>query len=277
MTADYHDFALQAVSFDLDDTLLHTDLSVSPYSVGVFRRLAEEGICVIPASGRAKLSMKPYIDQLACASVYISCNGAEIWKGDTHELLFRELFSEALSWEIAAFAEENDCYAQVYKGDSFYYNKYGIFAERYASSSRLKGHYVGDLRSFIREPRNKILMIAEESKIAEMLQKAKVQFEGRASVTCSKPFYLEFNPLNATKGNALRWAASYLGVDVANTAAFGDSLNDLSMLNAAGLAVSVANGWKEIIPFCDAVCGSNDDDGPARFLDEHFPAKEVLS
>ena len=52
--------------------------------------------------------------------------------------------------------------------------------------------------------------------------------------------------------------------------AFGDSLNDLSMLQAAGISVSVANGWKEILPCCNAVCESNNQDGPARYLETHY-------
>ena len=268
-------FTLKAVSFDLDDTLLHTDLSISPFSVSVFQRLSRQGISIIPASGRAQLSMKPYVEQLGCAALYISCNGAEIWKGDTHQLLYQVLLPEELTLEIAEFAEAHDCYAQVYEGDGFYYNRHGEFADRYACSARLTGHYVGDLRRFIREPRNKILMIAEESRIAAMLQEARARFGGRASVTCSKPCYLEFNPLNATKGNAVRWAASYLKISTSGLIAFGDSLNDLSMLQEAGCAVTVANGWKEIVPYCDAVCASNDEDGPARYLDEHFPDQEA--
>ena len=276
-SADIGTFPMKAVSFDLDDTVLRSDLTVSPFSVSVFRRLQRGGIQIIPASGRTQQSMKPYIDQISCVSLYISCNGAEIWNGHNHQLLYQDLFSAELALEIADFAEKHDCYAQVYDNNRFYFNKHGEYADRYAAASSLSGQYVGRLSQFIHEPRNKVMLVADESLISSMLEEAKQQFRGRASVTCSKPIYLEFNPPNATKGNALIWASSYLGINPDNVIAFGDSLNDLSMLQTAGYSVSVSNGWKEILPFCNAVCASNDDDGPARFLNNHFPGKEVGS
>ena len=93
---------MKAVVFDLDDTLLRDDLSISDFTVRVFRRLHEAGFFVIAASGRAQLSMKPYVDQLGCVSVYISCNGAEIWDGRDHHSISRELFSAETAVEIVA-------------------------------------------------------------------------------------------------------------------------------------------------------------------------------
>ena len=268
---------MKGVVFDLDDTLLRDDLSISGFSVRVFRKLRERGFHIIAASGRAQLSMKPYVDQLGCVSLYISCNGAEIWSGSSHRLIRRELFPAETAVEIARFGEKHGVYAQVYQGDSFFFNQYGIHAERYAAASKLTGVYAGRLSEFIHEPRNKILMIDCEEKIAAMYSEARKQFDGRVSVTCSKPIYLEFNPLNATKGIALKAAAEHLGILADEFIAFGDSLNDLSMLRTAGKAITVSNGWKEIRPFCDDVCESNNEDGPAHYLNDHYLNGEIPS
>lgn len=267
---------MKAVVFDLDDTLLRDDLSISDFTVRVFRRLHEAGFFVIAASGRAQLSMKPYVDQLGCVSVYISCNGAEIWDGRDHHSISRELFSAETAVQIARFGEKHRCYMQVYEGGCFYFNRDGIYARRYAASARLTGVCAGKLSAFIREPRNKILMIAREAKIASMYTEARGIFDGKASVTCSKPFYLEFNPVNATKGKALVTAADHLGILPEKIIAFGDSLNDLSMLQTAGKAVTVSNGWEQIRPWCDDVCESNNQDGPARYMNDHYLNGEVL-
>ena len=267
---------MKAVVFDLDDTLLRDDLTISDYSVRVFRSLHDKGCHIIAASGRSQFSMKPYIEQLGCVSAYISCNGAEIWEMPSHRLVSQELFSMELSREIALFAEENDCYAQVYEGKNFYFNRYGPWAERYAAATRLTGIFVGKLSEYIHEPRNKVLLIDQERKIADLYTEALHRFQERASVTCSKPIYLEFNPLNASKGKALETVCTLLGIRCDDTIAFGDSLNDLSMLQKAGVGVSVSNGWKEIIPFCDDVCPGNNEDGPARYLNEHYLNGEVF-
>ena len=267
---------MKAVVFDLDDTLLRDDLSISGYTVRVFRRLHETGYLVTAASGRAQLSMKPYVDQLGCVDTYISCNGAEIWNGRTHELLHQELFSAETGIEIARFAEEHNCYAQVYEGDRFYYSMHGIWADRYAASARLRGSYAGPLSTYIREPRNKILLIGDKEQIDVLYTEALNRFSDKASVTRSKPFYLEFNPPAATKGIALETAASFLEISPKDYIAFGDSLNDLSMLQKAGVSVAVSNAWDEIRQAADYVCNSNNQDGPAHFLHEYCLHGEML-
>ena len=257
---------LKAAAFDLDDTLLRDDLSISALTRDVFQHLASSGFVFIAASGRTRMSMKPFVDQLGCVSLCISCNGAEVWDPETSRVFCREFFPVALGREIAAFGNEYSCYAQTYSDDRFYFNEYSEYSRRYAFASRLPGEYVGDLTLFIREPRSKILMMAEEEKIASMLSDARKRFAGRASVTCSKPYFLEFNPVKATKGNALKKAADLLGISVKDIAAFGDSLNDLPMLEIAGRSVAVANARPEVIAFCSDVCPSNQEDGVASFL-----------
>ena len=261
---------IRGVTFDLDDTLLRDDLSVSPFTVQVMRILSARGVAVMPASGRAFMSIKPFVDLLDCSALYSTCNGAQIWDGATHQLLREEAFPVALAHEIAAFGKEHGCYAQTYDNLRFYYNEHSVWEERYAASSMMDGVFVGDLEQYIREPRSKILMMAEPEKIASMLAEARTRFSGRASATCPKPYFLEFNPLTATKGIALEAEARMLGFAPENVMAFGDSLNDLSMLAAAGWSVAVANGREEVRAQCCAVCEDNNHDGVARYLAGFF-------
>lgn len=266
---------LKAAAFDLDDTLLHSDLSISPYTIQVFRRLRLAGFHLIAASGRAHLSMKPFADMLSCVSLCVACNGAEIWDGQTDALLCRETYSADVAREIAAFANEYNCYAQTYEGDRFYYNRQDRYAAQYAAASMLKGELVGDLVQYINEPRTKILLINEADVIARLLPVARRRFEGKASVTCSKPIYLEFNPPRATKGIALETCSRILNIPLSDFVAFGDSLNDLSMLQAAGCSVAVSNGWEEIKNQVDDICASNEEDGVAHYLSRLFSWEEI--
>ncbi len=268
---------LKAAAFDLDDTLLHDDLSVSRHTLNVFRQLYESGFRFVAASGRTLMSMKPFTDLLGCVTLCIACNGALIWNPSDGSVLQRENFTVELCHEIIRFGKEFGCYQQTYSDDMFYFNEVSEFSRRYAAASMLPGECVGDLEKFIREPRSKILMMAEDKKIARMLVLARERFEGRVSVTCSKSYFLEFNPVKATKGIALRKAAELMNLAADNFVAFGDSLNDLSMLQAAGFSVAVANSRPEIRSACDAVCRSNQEDGVACWLERNVLKKEAMS
>lgn len=263
---------IKAVAFDLDDTLLRDDLTISAYTLGVLRRAAQEGIHVIPASGRARDSMISFVRQIGCASCYISCNGAEVWS-PSHELLMRTLIDPDTAQEIAAFGEEYNAYAQTYAGPHFFFNaeEDSEWAKAYAASSMLTGVRVGPLGPYLQDHEtSKILMMAEPEQIAVMLADARARFGSHISVTCSKPFFLEFNPPKATKGNALTWCADHLGFSVSEAAAFGDSLNDLSMLQAAGLGIVMENGRADVQQIIPTHCSSNMADGVAHFIEERF-------
>lgn len=261
---------VNAIAFDLDDTLLRDDRSISPYTIRVLRQAAARGIHIIPASGRAKGSMRGFVEQMACASCYISCNGAEVWDAKTHELLSQELLPIPLALEAAAFAEANNCYVQTYYGAKFYYSQQGKYAKAYAESSMLTGEYVGNLTSFIDRPTAKILLMDTPETIARLLGEAQAQFAGRASVVCSKPYFLEINPLRATKGLALKKCGERLGFALENAVAFGDSLNDLSMLESAGLGVSMGNAWADVKARIPTTCLTNEEDGVADYIEHHI-------
>ena len=46
---------IQAIAFDMDDTLLNDDREITPYTLTILRRAADKGIHIVPASeiGRA--------------------------------------------------------------------------------------------------------------------------------------------------------------------------------------------------------------------------------
>ncbi len=262
---------LKAVAFDLDDTLLRDDLSISDYTLDVLNRLHTKGVLIIPASGRTFRSMLPFVQRLGCADYLISCNGAEIRSAASPDkLIFRAFFPPETMLKMIAFADKNNCYAQTYDEERFYYNRDGEYADLYARASVLKGTLVEDLAAFADRALSKMLLVDHPERIAALYDEATRIFRGIASVTCSKPYFLEFNPPEATKGLALKRIFEANGIFPSEAVAFGDSLNDLSMLSVCGRGICVQNARKELLSCCDEVCPSNQEDGVARFLEEQY-------
>ncbi len=262
--------SIRAVAFDLDDTLLRSDGSISAYTVDVLTRAAEKGIHIIPASGRTIGSMHRAIPSIVhLASCLASCNGSEVWSPQG-TLLMQELLPVSIAHEVAAFAAERGVYCQTYAPDRFFYTMENEWAASYARLTSLEGEYVGDLTAFIRKPVTKLLMMDEPERIAALLEEARVLFGSRASFTCSKPYFLECNPLLATKGNALKWCAEHFGFTMDELVCFGDSLNDVSMLESAGTGIAVANAREDVKALGFPLCRANDEDGVAHYIDENI-------
>jgi len=74
---------------------------------------------------------------------------------------------------------------------------------------------------------------------------------------------------DATKWTGVLAVAKHWGIAIENIAAFGDDYNDVEMLAKAGFGVAVANGIDEAKATARYVCGTNDEDGPARWLEEY--------
>ena len=66
------------------------------------------------------------------------------------------------------------------------------------------------------------------------------------------------------KGSGIRHVAEALGVPLADTVGFGDSMNDLEMIQTVGTGVCMANGSPQLKKLSDLVCPSVEEDGLAQ-------------
>lgn len=86
-------------------------------------------------------------------------------------------------------------------------------------------------------------------------------------ISYSKALNIEINALGANKGNGLKTIAAYLNVPIENTMAIGDSDNDLSMIQQAGISVAMGNAEAKIKEAADVVAPSNEEDGAAKIIE----------
>lgn len=63
------------------------------------------------------------------------------------------------------------------------------------------------------------------------------------------------------KGTGVRRICEYLGVPIEDTVGFGDSMNDLAMLETVGIGVCMANGEEKLKEISHMVCPSVEEDG----------------
>ena len=66
------------------------------------------------------------------------------------------------------------------------------------------------------------------------------------------------------KGRAILRICEHLGVPVSYTVGFGDSMNDLEMIQTVGTSVCMANGSDALKKISDIVCPSVEEDGMAK-------------
>ena len=99
----------------------------------------------------------------------------------------------------------------------------------------------------------------------------KGEFGDTLYITKTEDEYLEFMDPAVNKGHALTEVATHLGLTASECAAFGDSFNDMPMLEWAGLGVAMASGRDELKAIAQKIAPPADDDGVAAVLAELFP------
>lgn len=266
---------IKIIGMDLDDTLLHDDLTISDYTVSVLQALMQKGILPVLASGRSPRSIFPYMQRIGADktdSFMLASNGSQIISSDMKTQLAAHCLDIELALNIYDYIEENDLSCHLYIDDTIYAAKSTIFSEKDSHLSRLKLVIPEDYRQVLKTvPVYKMLVPAMPDIIAAFEPEFKKRFGKAAVIFTSKPYFLEFIPLHTGKGEALLELAEHLGVAKKAVMAFGDSMNDETMIRLAGYGIAMKNGLQQIRDIADAVTDfTNNEDGVARFLEKHL-------
>ncbi|MGM0470952.1 MAG: Cof-type HAD-IIB family hydrolase [Bacillota bacterium] len=262
------DYKLLAV--DLDDTLLSNQLQLSNRVKEAVTAARNQGVVVTVATGRMYSSAKPYAQQLEIDTPLITYNGALIKEVATEQVINHHPIEVNTCQEIAQLVKEYDWHLNIYFNDKLYVNKLGREARRYQEIAGIKPLLVeDDICHFLSQPSTKLVVIGnnitETSEIAAQLE---AQFGERLNITRSKPTFIEIMNENISKGRAVKNLAAQLDIKQEEVIAVGDSMNDLEMLEYAGLGVAVDNASAQLKKEADYITDSNQEDGVARVIEE---------
>lgn len=261
---------------DFDGTLCRSDNTVSARSRAVIDEYFARGGIFTLSSGRNIASLKRRLREAGLDGRQIpllGLQGSVIEDNCTGAVLCEK----NLSWERAAWfsaeCAKRGLYHHVYTRDNIYSAMPNKYTELYIRLAGVGMQFVGDLTKFIAEHREekyiKLLAVAENGENVSYADEFSAAAGADVNVFTSGQYFFECISAHAGKGNGLRDAARLLGVDVSETMAFGDEMNDLSMIEAAGLGVAVANARDKLKASAQLVCKSNDEDGVAEIIEKY--------
>jgi len=260
------------IAVDLDDSLLGDDLKISGGNRRALLAAQERGTQVTIATGRMLDSAMPFIRELNITVPVITYQGAYIKDTVTGETLVKKPIPMEYAHRILEECKRDKLYVQVYLENSYFFEQENQYSRLYHRLSGIRGRAVGDLKTFLKEEPIKILIIDEPERIPVFRSRFEKLFGGRLQIAVSKPNYLELTHIEATKGNALERLGSMLGIKKEEIIAIGDSYNDVSMIEYAGLGVAMGNAPDPVKAFARYVTKGNEEDGVAEVV-ERFVLK----
>lgn len=249
--------------FDLDGTLLHSDKSISPYTVKILNKCRENGFLLGFATARSERNAKNYID-LINPEIVISSGGALVRHKDNYIFM-----AEILSYEVMSmikFVRElcgDNCIITVDTVNAHYWNR--IFDPQKADSNWGESIYT-DYSDFSENA----LKICFEIFNPEATKQLSKKYNDCKVTKFSDGEWYMFTRKNATKENAVLMLNEKCGISPKDIIAFGDDFSDIGMLKLCGKGIAMGNSIDEVKHKADLVIDSNDNDGIARYLEQSF-------
>jgi Cof subfamily protein (haloacid dehalogenase superfamily) len=114
----------------------------------------------------------------------------------------------------------------------------------------------------------KMMLVGEADALRYIISQIPPDFTNAYTTVSSSPNFFEILNKEVSKGQGLIQLAKILDIPLAETMAIGDAENDLSMLEAAGLAIAMGNAVPEIIAIADFQTSTNDEHGVAVALEK---------
>ena len=256
----------QIIACDLDETLLRRDKSISEKDKAAIQKAMAHGVKFVPATGRGYMSVEPTLRELgmygAAGQYVISFNGGAITENRGNRLLHFRGIPFELAEEFFRRGLNLGVCIHVYTKETVYvYNLVPEEAEYIRGRMEVTEFYDRNLDFLRGQEIVKCLYMNRDSEYMDKIRENLSDLLDSVDVSYSSNRYIEFNQKGVTKGDGLRRLAAMLGVDMADTIAIGDNFNDLSMIQAAGLGVGVANTVEDMKPKCDhitaATCQEN--------------------
>lgn len=246
------------IIFDLDETLLRKDKSISSNTVEILKQIHLDKNLFF-ASGRSVMRMKKYSDLISPDGI-ISLNGAlNFYRGKL----------------ISSYFIEPDIIEKTvrYLRDKSNVNIALTYAERILTNDpkicEIDPTYIfNDFKNYDSSNVLKISLDLEDEKLLDPLDldADKVKIIANSHM----PGYFVIVNILATKYRGLKDICEQLSMDVKKFICFGDDYNDKEIMQQVGIGIAVENATSEIKQIAYNVCASNDQDGPAEWIKKNL-------
>ena len=268
----------KALFTDFDGTLFSDNFTVSEKDIAAIKDYTARGGKFFISTGRLFNSIYPYLNDMGVESeMIVVSQGAEVYNVKTKQPLFRELISQDLAKRVFAYIdkyiEKNPVVtAMMYIDDEVYFiDRLPEYREAFCNILKIKPHILDCtmleyLQKVNKEP-SKILVMLEESHIEEFIQGGSKELNGEAVFCESRKFLIEIMPNGINKGTAVKFVADQYGIDMDDVICAGDSDNDLSMIQAAGLGVATANALDRVKKYANYIAPSCNDSPIANIIE----------
>lgn len=266
----------QIVFFDIDGTLTSKGNEIPKTTIQAINKLKKNGIQPVLATGRPPLLIAEIAEKLEIDS-YISMNGQYIvYEGEVIES--NPLVKESVDQLVSFANKRKDGVILCTENELIINSRLSIDPNSwYLKLFKRFAHFIPDPIAL----RFRDAAMKKEINRSDYEGKEIFMLNLNVNQETEKKYVKEFTDLHFTRANeynmdvinkgvskakAVKILLKHLDVEVNDTIAFGDGLNDLEMIKFVGTGIAMANGFEELKEAADFVTDSVSNDGIMKAL-----------
>ena len=285
------------IAVDLDGTLLNSYGEVTDYSKKIIKKLIENGIEFIIASGRPIDSIKTIANEIGSDEYFIAGNGSLIYDIKRNQNIYEKYLSKSKVLEIIKLCEKNSISYNVYtdktilatslKYNVLYYYKENLKKEE---DKKTNIHIVDNMYEYVSNLKKdkflKITICDDNKNVFNAIMKKiknisgidildvshmsrKVINQGTEEIPIEY-YYTEISLSNVDKWTAIEYLIEQLGIKKEEVIAIGDNMNDKKMIENAGLGVVMEESTPAVTELADDIAQNNNRDGVVKILQKYY-------
>jgi len=269
------------LALDIDGTVVNSRDELTPATRDALRRAADAGVQIVLATGRRYSRTLPLVEPLGIDAPLVTASGALIKRPSDHGTIYQANFGGRVLEETLAVVQSMGYEAVLYgdtfaQGFDFYCTRLDVpeqpeLAEYFLLNpncaqvlpTMMTTPPAGVFAAFVSGTREAM------TELDELLQR---QLPGQLYTHVIRSpryrgFMCEIAPIGVTKWSGIELLAARFEIDASEICAVGDDVNDIPMLEGAGLGIAMGNAVPETKAAADRIAPTHDEDGLVQVVE----------
>jgi Cof subfamily protein (haloacid dehalogenase superfamily) len=267
------------VCIDVDGTLLNHKHKITRRTKEILLKAHKLGVHIVISTGRMYTDAEYYSNLIGVKSPVIASNGAFIKEKDNDKVIYKDVLGESLSLELLELFRKHHIKPYFCTPHKFYYGS--IMFKLFYVGSKIIGTRSNelDLEYIFSWNRWQRVLHKEKDNIvkSEIIYKNpaliyelrnEINKVSQLEIVDSSKYNIEITRKGVSKGKAVEMLAYFYNLKPEEIITIGDSANDVSMIEYAGLGIAMGNASDEVKQKADYITDSNDNEGVANAINK---------
>lgn len=268
------------LAIDIDGTLVDIDDRISPAVHAALQRAAASGVRLVLVTGRRYGRILHLVEPLAINAPLVTASGSLIKDPATHETLFCSRIERDLLREVLATVGKRGYEALLYgdthaEGFEYYCPRNRVEDPLLAEFLEINAGCERVWPALMHDPPGDVFSgfaMGERGAMLELDALLQERFPGLLYTHVLRSprytgFMCEIAMAGVTKWSGVLHLADAWGIGPEQICAVGDDVNDVPMIEGAGLGVAMGNAPDEVKRAADRVAPANYEDGLVRVVE----------